>query len=90
MELQLSGMVVAWARQSVSESLCERPGWSLTPRPHPPPLLPSCSPLFLRCQYAGVQGCPPPVLHPPLQMYLHGQGCEKNVPMAQEWLRKAR
>ena len=24
------------------------------------------------------------------KMYLHGQGCEKSMPMAQEWLRKAR
>ena len=24
------------------------------------------------------------------KMYLHGQGCERNMPMAQEWLRKAR
>jgi TPR repeat protein len=24
------------------------------------------------------------------KMLLHGQGCERNLPMAQEWLRKAR
>lgn len=24
------------------------------------------------------------------KMYLHGQGCEKSLAMAQEWLRKAR
>mmetsp|Transcript_31560 Transcript_31560/g.82070 ORF Transcript_31560/g.82070 Transcript_31560/m.82070 type:complete len:86 (+) Transcript_31560:166-423(+) len=24
------------------------------------------------------------------KMHLHGQGCDRNLPMAQEWLRKAR